>query len=653
MRFGFVGPAYTLDSVLADIQRCVNFYPENVESERGKSPMVLRGTPGLTLFTTLGQSAVKAAAIAGGGAGYTANDILTVVGGTPITAATLKVVTVAAGVITAVTVETGGYYTVDPTNPVSVTGGTGTGATFNLTMFASIIGRVSGMITCLGVKAGNPRIFAVAGTDASSAYLFEINSDGTNTPRGTLTTNMWAGQASMAYNETQLLIACGPIESWVFTFATNALVQNAAGFTPVLVDYCDGYFIANSGQAGQRFYISALKNGASWNALDFSEADQIPDPIYGLAVIYNELWLFGQNGTQPYFNSGNRDFPFEPIKGAYMECGTAAAYSVLKIGQSIFWLGHERAGRGIVWRADGHQPVRISTHAIEVAIRSYTVINDAVAWGYQDQGHTFYVLTFPTANKTWVYDLATQLWHERMYLLGGATETAHLGICSTFGLWEATPFKGRQLLGARNSGKIYDMRSDVYLDDGDTIRRIRRCPHISNEEAWTFYHALQVDAETGLAANQSLFLRWSVNGGKTWCSYKEVLAGSAVSSSGVTAVAINFGGSGYVVGDVLTVVGGVGGAATLTVSAVTAGVITAVTITTPGTYTENPTNPVSVTGGAGILATFNLTIPGFHHKRVCWRQLGRARDMVFELMVHDAVKWTIADAYLRVSPGEH
>jgi hypothetical protein len=83
--------------------------------------------------TVVGASA--ALTINGGGTGYTAGDLLTVVGGTNTQAAVITVGTVSAGVITAATVTTFGQYSVVPTNPVSVTGGTGSGATFTLTYF--------------------------------------------------------------------------------------------------------------------------------------------------------------------------------------------------------------------------------------------------------------------------------------------------------------------------------------------------------------------------------------------------------------------------------------------------------------------------------------------------------------------------------------
>jgi hypothetical protein len=72
--------------------------------------------------------------IVNGGTGYSVNDVLTIVGGTYTSAGYVTVTSVSSGVITGVSIGGGyGAYSVAPTNPVSVTGGTGNSATFNLT----------------------------------------------------------------------------------------------------------------------------------------------------------------------------------------------------------------------------------------------------------------------------------------------------------------------------------------------------------------------------------------------------------------------------------------------------------------------------------------------------------------------------------------
>jgi len=104
--------------------------------------------------------------VVSGGTGYTANDILTVTGGAGTTAAQFKVITVASGVITQAQMETAGTYSAPPTGTLSVTGGTGTGATFTATP-------VGGSVWTLTASAANQtlNLYGCALSEMKSAAL--------------------------------------------------------------------------------------------------------------------------------------------------------------------------------------------------------------------------------------------------------------------------------------------------------------------------------------------------------------------------------------------------------------------------------------------------------------------------------------------------
>jgi hypothetical protein len=88
----------------------------------------------------------------------------------------------------------------------------------------------------------------------------------------------------------------------------------------------------------------------------------------------------------------------------------------------------------------------------------------------------------------------------------------------------------------------------------------------------------------------------------------------------VGSTAVVSGGTGYTVGDTLTLAGFTGTAPTFTVTTVSAGVVTAITAVSGGNFTAAPASPASVTGGtgtgatisfsAGVLATFTITNAG-------------------------------------------
>lgn len=356
-----------------------------------------------------------------------------------------------------------------------------------------------------GLYEAKGRLFAVVG-----ATLYEIGYTGTATSRGTLTST--SGPVSMADNGLHVVIVDGT-NGYQFTLATNVFAQIADADWPAAnrIAYQDGYFILNDAGTGS-FFITSLY-GTDVDPLDFASAEGAPDPLISLICDHRELWLFGEESTEVWFNSGNADFPFERINGAFIETGCAAPHSVAKADNSVFWLTRDKRGHGHVVRAQGYQPAIVSTRAVEYAISQYTDITDALAYTYQQDGHTFYVLSFPSANATWCLDLTTGVWHERMYWDGA--ENRHRGNCYAFAF-------GRHLVGDHTNGKIYELSLDAYTDDGATLRALRRTRHQHAEGRRLFWASLQIDIEAGvgLASGQGsdpqMMLRWSDDGGHTW-----------------------------------------------------------------------------------------------------------------------------------------
>lgn len=358
-----------------------------------------------------------------------------------------------------------------------------------------------------GMHEADGRLFAVVG-----ATLYEISSAGVATARGTLSSSI--GQVSMANNGLHVAIVDGT-NGYRFTLATNAFAQITDLDFPAAsrISFQDGYFILNESGTGA-FWITSLY-GTDVDSLDFATAEGAPDDLVSLICDHREVWLFGGESTEVWFNSGAADFPFERINGAFIEMGCAAAHSVAKADNSVFWLSQDKRGRGHVVRAQGYQPQIVSTRAVEFAISGYATISDAIAYTYQQEGHTFYVLTFPSANATWCLDISTGLWHERMYWDG--SENRHRGNCYAFAF-------GRHLVGDHTNGKIYELSLDAFDDAGDEIRAIRRTQHQHAQGKRLFWASLQVDVEsgvgltTGQGSDPQMMLRWSDNGGKTWSS---------------------------------------------------------------------------------------------------------------------------------------
>jgi hypothetical protein len=184
---------------------------------------------------------------------------------------------------------------------------------------------------------------------------------------------------------------------------------------------------------------------------------------------------------------------------------------------TVYWLTSDERGYGTVQRANGYSPQRVSTHAVEFAISQMSRIDDAVAYTYQQEGHSFYVLNFPTAQQTWVFDAATDLWHQRAWR-DPADDTLKQDRVQC-----QMNFAGETIAGDWETGKLYVLDLDYFTDNGDPIPRIRACPHLATPDyQWQFFHALQVDMQTGVGlttgqgSDPKAMLQWSDDGGYSW-----------------------------------------------------------------------------------------------------------------------------------------
>jgi hypothetical protein len=361
-------------------------------------------------------------------------------------------------------------------------------------------------------KIATGDLIAVAGN-----AVYRVRKDASATFLGSVGTS--SGPVSIADNGQQCLIVDGSSTGYQITlpdYTLSAIVSDAF-YGADNVYFLDGRFVLNRPGTGQ-FYLSDLY-ATTFNALYFATAETSPDNLVSHIVDHREIWLFGDLTTEVWVANGAPTFPYERMEGAAIEAGCAAAHSVCKMDNSIVWLGKDEKGQGIVWLVANYTPVRISTHALETAIASYAkagTISDAIAYVYQQEGHTFYVLTFPSAQRTWAYDAATKTWAQRAYLDSTGQQVRHRSNCHAFA-W------GMNLVGDYANGNLYVLDLDTYTDNGDPIRRVRSCaPVIGQNFEWIYFDDLQVEFEAGVGlvdgqgADPQAMLTCSDDGGRTW-----------------------------------------------------------------------------------------------------------------------------------------
>ncbi len=297
------------------------------------------------------------------------------------------------------------------------------------------------------------RAFVVAGTS-----FFEIFTNQTATFYGSVASD--ANLATFASNGSaghQLAITSGGL-FYIFDLIANTLTVETTGVEPVtMVEFMDGYFLVNKTDS-RTFAFSALEDGTSWDPLDVDERSEASDNIVAMVRSHRELWFLGSQTTEVWYDQGDALNPFAPIQGVFIEQGAVAAFPVQRIDNSINWVGVNSDGSGVVWKANGYTPQRLSDHAVELAMQMYGFAG-ARAWVYQEDGHLFYVLLLPDAPWAFVYDVSSGLWCKR-----ATWDSTHCVWLPPRAQCHAFAF-GLHLVGDRLTGAIYQQSLSIFTEE--------------------------------------------------------------------------------------------------------------------------------------------------------------------------------------------
>jgi hypothetical protein len=353
---------------------------------------------------------------------------------------------------------------------------------------------VGGLGPLRGWTTLNDQLHAVIG---NSLYL--IQSNGT---AGSLGAIGGSGPVAIASNQTQIFISNGS-QGYIYTVSGGLVSISDADFFPTYTtDYVDGYFLAFD-TSGQQWTVSALDDGLGWNGVDYASAESEPDKIVAGTGFRGEVWIFGTTTTEIWYNAANpTGNPFSPNKGATIQRGCLAKYSVDKNSSALFWLADDKS----VYSAAGGSLQKISTPAIDYEIAQESSPEDAIGFTYTQEGHSFYVLTFPSG-KTWVFDTTTGLWHQRQ----------------SYGLdrWRAQfaiNAYGKVLVGDYSLGKIGELDLDTFTEYGELMRWERTCQPITDSSNGIFLDRVELVMESGVgsATNPIVYLQPSTDGGRTF-----------------------------------------------------------------------------------------------------------------------------------------
>ena len=528
--FGFCGPSYTAPMGLQDIQDSINFYLERSPEETSKEPLAMLGAPGLNPVAMTQTGAVRGCWVLPGG-----QQALAVTGNT----------------LYLVTIQVPATQNSIPQYAVSAVGTL-------LTNNGPVCIRDNGVLDINGLGG-----YAVI-VDGIYAYYYLLSGVGyffsfTGATNGNTTINFSGSLPNGLIIGSGVYISAGsgylPYATQIVSVDINALtatLNNAAtgsdptdtfqvSVTPFgqitdpgflgaqRIAFIEGWLIFNLPGTRTFYTTGPTPYQMLFPGSFYSLKDSSTDNLITLEANERELWLIGERTGEVWYNAGGVNFAFARVPGVGPQMGCGAVNSITRVGEQLVWLGKNEQGENIVVIQNQYSWERISHHGVEHAISQYPVVSDAIGYAYEEEGHLFYMLTFPTADVTWCWDATTKQWHKRLsYDPVAGVYHRHRSNCFM-------DFGDVRIVGDYQTGQLHQMSRMYFTDAGNPLRALRRTPHQwqkANRQR-LFFSQLQIEftpgvgLQSGQGSNPQCMLRWSDDGGFTWSQEQRVTIGAA------------------------------------------------------------------------------------------------------------------------------
>lgn len=293
-------------------------------------------------------------------------------------------------------------------------------------------------------------------------------------------------------------------------------------YAPIIPTYLDGYGIYPR-QNTNAFYITAINDFTIVNSAEVAFTQVYPDNLVASIAIHDELYLIGETTTEIWYNTAAVEFPFERKRNVVLNYGCEAPFSIVSGADNIiFMLAANYDGGRVIIKIVNYNVYLISTEPLNEFLRLYEKVSDAFAFIIERNGHIFYIITFPTADRTWAYDLTTELWHEWRSLRYEDRIIDPQVISGRFRGNCHTVFNGQDIIGDAFTGKIYVLSETSSLDYDRNIVCERATRNLNQDNQYLSLNSLQLDFEAGRGEfipgreDPQVMLQISKDGGQTW-----------------------------------------------------------------------------------------------------------------------------------------
>lgn len=240
-------------------------------------------------------------------------------------------------------------------------------------------------------------------------------------------------------------------------------------------------------------WYSAFNDATDIDSLDFFAAEALPDKIVRMAILNDEVVVFGTNSIEFLRYTANPDLLFRRSIGRTQSWGCRAALSVVALDGALYFVGQDEAGGLGVFRTRGGVPERISSPTIDKALADAGAdVVDCKGFAVGKEGNGIYVVTIP--------DIASYAYSIRANATFGRADLWQKWESYDALPWIVTAASGDYL--GDEDGNVYTLDWDAYEDEGGVLSRTvsAYAPVMQNARC----NVLELECATGvsLAAGQ-------------------------------------------------------------------------------------------------------------------------------------------------------
>ena len=325
----------------------------------------------------------------------------------------------------------------------------------------------------------------------ASNVVYLLSNSTRSIPVGEITTS--GGFIGVTSSTSQVLFVDGAF-GYVYDIAAQTITRitdDNFPINPLDAVFFNGYFVALEGQSNQ-WFVSDAGSALTWPDQNGVVFNAKADTLQGCAAVSNSLFIFGNYTTEVWYPQAQGTFPFSYNSNLLFEYGCIATGSIAEGQGVLIWLAGDKNGVGSVYMTLGTQPEKISTQAIDLAIRGFSRVDDAIGFIYKEAGHIFYQLTFPTANKTLLVDITPTNGDKTWVYLEQKDGDRHIANCHTY-------FNKQHLIGSYETASLYTLSSLILTNNGEIVRRsVQGATYESQTYVRSIFHKFEVNFQGGI-----------------------------------------------------------------------------------------------------------------------------------------------------------